>query len=670
MESHSLPPPPPPAQPQTIELPTRLMNPKIEALLCKAIALQLKLLLKDSNAQFTKQSFDELLVLVKYQMNDLMKNLNKIMLLQRRLSVSNDDIEMWLQGYKLNLNDLFENIQLNQFLRKDRLGDHNLHLLSEDDNTQNNEQSSMSNMDKMLKEQLLINKNLNLTSNISPDSNNGNNNTNNNNNNTNNHNNQKIQTATTQSHLQNPIFNCSIKLPELPPDHTYKFTSQFNNFTTDERIIKQNLVDESKVTESTLLNYLNTIEHHQTDKEDRDTTTTTTTTTTTNNNNKSDYEDNVDEEEMLALFGTTSYPKPYVHHDFNSYYNKKSFNIAKYSHNRIDIARKRVKDFEINNIMNKKNPIFNLIFELRENGKKFEEWKHNNNNNNNNSNQTDRPLGQDFKIETSFNNKKINSLLKKDLNNFLASRTHLQKKKKQVIEKAIKDRDIRISQIRQELIEKEKREKEAKTLALLKNQQLANAAVLDKVRSTSPQILIPPIPSIVPTEIIVGNAGDDDDDDEMGLFGGLESSDEESTVHTATNTTIPMSQPHMGVTTSQALSEESKEGNYEESNIAVSNTLPNIVSHEDKLITNNTVNDLSLLSDATVPSSVDHTMTQAPVLLTQDDSPKQLENTYINVSTPTSVPTTQEVLVEAPSEVSSTPHIETSVNLNSPSSDN
>lgn len=257
MEPHA-PAPPPPAQPQSVELPTRLMNPKIDALLCKAIALQLKLLLKDSNVEFTKQSFEELLILVKYQMNDLMKNLNKIMLLQRRLSVSNDDIEMWLQGYKLNVNDLFENIQLNQFLRKDRLGDKDLHLLSEDENTQNHEQTSMSNMDKMLKEQLLINKNLNLTSNISSD----------NTTTTNNSNNQKMQApTTTQSHLQNPIFNCNIKLPELPPDHTYKFTSQFNNFTTDERIIKQNLVNESKVTESTLLNYLNTIESDQTEQD-------------------------------------------------------------------------------------------------------------------------------------------------------------------------------------------------------------------------------------------------------------------------------------------------------------------------------------------------------------------------------------------------------------------
>lgn len=634
MESHpSLPPPL-----QTNELPIRFMNPKIDALLSKSIALQLKLLLKDSNIEFTQQSFNELMVLVKYQMNDLMKNLNKIMLLQRRLAVSNEDIEMWLQGYKLNVNDLFENIQLNQFLRQERLGDEeDPNLLLEGDNTNNDEQPSMSDMDKMLKEQLLINKNLNLISNISSD------------------NNQRMPTSSTQSHLQNPIFNCNIKLPELPPDHTYKFTSQFNNFTTDERIIKQNLVDESKITESTLLNYLNTIEMDETEPQEAQ----------TNNKHSRDH---VDDKEMLALFGTRSHPKPFIHHDFNFYYNKKSFNIAKYSHHRIDIARKRVKDFEINHIMNTKNPIFNLIYELRENEKKFDESTHNNNN-------LDNPLTSDFKIETSFNNKKINSLLKRDLSNFLSSRTHLQKKKKHVIEKAIKDRDIRINEIRQEIVEREKREKEAKTLALLKNQQLANAAVLEKVKSTTPQILIPQPapPSIIPTEIIVGANTGDDDDDEMGLFGGLESSDEESAINTtAAITTVPAvgPAPHVSPVTSQVVLEEietsiisaSKVDLVETQVIVPPNNLPTSVN----VVTNAT--DVSVLSDATVPSSVDHTMTQAPVLLTRDESIREIEETNVSVSTPKPISTTQEIQGETPSEMASTPIVENSNDSNPPPS--
>lgn len=617
----------------------------IDTLLVKSIALHLKLLLKDSNVKFSKIAFIQLINLIKFQLNDLIKNLNKIMLLQRRLFVSNDDLNIWLDGYNIHPYDLYKNIQLNNFLKDKRLVSNYNNINNDNNNSTNNNnnnntttvmdfifnppehsvvpESTSTSIDNLLRDQILINKHLNLNNLISNDT-------------------DTTSTSTSDKNMDNtftnPIFNCNINLPELPPDHTYKFTPQFNKFVTDERIIKKNLFNESKIGELTLLNYLNSIRNYQNEldahpvNEDH----TCTVTDESNNNNKEEQKQELQEQmddEMLALFGPIrSSNKPYINHDFNFYYNKKSFDIVKYSQSRINLERKRVENFELNNIMNTKNPIFNLI----------QEW---NQRDISNTTGMDDQINEsdtwnEFKIKTSFNNKKINKILADDLNKFIMSQKSLKAKKKVVMKIAIKERDMRISQIREQIIERERKENELKTLALLKNQQLAKPKVLEKVKSVTPDLNIPNVnlkSSILPTEILVGgsttNDNGDDDDDDIGLFGGLESSDDDDDDvvvasipnPTLSNKNINNSVPSTTDTTvnekvsSVSTSQDDKNTNNSLSN-STSNSSP-IINHDKEI----NGNDTSTLSENI---SIEHTLTEPPELINsfpETDSSKKEE---------------------------------------------
>lgn len=595
----------------------------IDIILTKSIALHLKLLLRDSNVEFSKIAFTQLINLIKFQLNDLTRNLNRIMLLQRRLSVSNDDLNIWLTGYHIHPYDLYQNIQLNNFLKDKRfrsnassIEDFILNLQST-----TTAPSSSTQIDRILKDQILINKHLNLNNLIRNDTDHSSNNTNKNKN----------------TRLNNPIFHCNINLPEFPPDHTYKFTPQFNEFVTDERIIKKNLFNESKNGEVTLLHYLNSIKNYENiidqpkinkiegQKETEA---------------ERAPEEDGEEEEMLALFGPVQQTnkKPYINYDVNSYYNKKSFDIVKYSQNRINLERKRVENFELNRIMNTKNPIFNLIRDLRQ--------QNNISSTTYNDSQT---IGNDlswngYKIKTSFNNQKINKILKDDLNKFIISKKSLKNKKKIVMEKAIKERDIRINQIREQIAERERKENELKTLALLKNQQLANQKVLEKVKSVTPSLNIPNInlkSSILPTEIVVGgsttNGNGDEDDDDIGLFGELESSDDDDddesvpnsilTNITSNNTTINATT----TTSSTGTTNEKVSDDITSPNEQTNNSLPNPTSNSTTTTTNddNALNQTNTSTTSSTNISVEHSLTEPTDLIkgiSETDSNKQEES--------------------------------------------
>lgn len=606
------------------------IDSNINNLLVKSIALHLKLLLKDSNVKFSKIAFLQLIDLIKFQLNDLIKNLNRIMLLQRRLLVSNDDLNIWLNGYNIHPYDLYKNIQLNNFLKDERLNSNYGNINSNTTNIVDfilhppshsiAPESTSTNIDNLLRDQILINKHLNLNNLIPNDT-------------------DTTSTSTSNKDANNtftnPIFDCNINLPELPPDHTYKFTPQFTNFVTDERIIKKNLFNESKIGEQTLLHYLTSIKNYQNDldyyslNED----TTPTVVDDSNDNNKGKEEEGKEEEkeegkqqqqqqqeqiddEMLALFGSIqSNTKSYINHDFNFYYNRKSFDIVKYSQIRINLEKKRVENFELNSIMNTKNPIFNLIHRLKQHDISSNTSKNDQLSENDSSNE--------FRIKTSFDNKKINGILEDDLNKFIVSQRSLRAKKKIVMKKAIKERDKRINQIREQIIEKERKENELKTLALLKNQQLANSKVLEKVKSVTPDLKIPNInlkSSILPTEILVGgsatNTNGDGDDDELGLFGGLESSDDndESIPNPALLTTNTNTRDTN--TTNTIINEKALNASNTQNDQITNNSLPDptsdstpTIDHDKEINKNHT----TTVSSGSI--SIEHTLTEPPELI-------------------------------------------------------
>lgn len=355
----------------TMELPTTSTNEHVDTLLRHSVAQYLHAMFNNNESiTLNKNTFDEFILLIKYQLDDMLIQLNKLTLLQRRQHVAKDDLKLWLQQYTLNTDEMDFSLQLNNFLRKRIRRDDTIDT-SNNSNTDNSDSLSKSDtlMDtlKTIQEQNLISQNLKI----------------------NNLNNTKL----------NHIMNELKIFPNLPPDHTFKFTSQFNSIVTDERIIRQNLINESRKTGTALSNLLSVNNKRE---------------ETAKRTDIEADELSIAQKEIIALFGPqddilsktiAKLEKNELNDDFDTmqflndddgdddrkdkekekeneknsndfslYYNKR-FNVVEYSMNRIKLARKMVKNYELNKIRRNYNPFINtskkILDSMKENGKEF-----------------------------------------------------------------------------------------------------------------------------------------------------------------------------------------------------------------------------------------------------------------------------------------------------------
>lgn len=91
------------------------MNHQMMDLFRKAIAVQLRPI--DSGTGITGMAMEQLCMFAEGQLDALMEGLHRISLLQRRQSVAVADLDMWLRGYHLSPSALYEAMEKSNYIR-------------------------------------------------------------------------------------------------------------------------------------------------------------------------------------------------------------------------------------------------------------------------------------------------------------------------------------------------------------------------------------------------------------------------------------------------------------------------------------------------------------------------------------------------------------------------
>ena len=270
-----------------------------EKVLAKAVALQLK----PARAHITQVAFDRLLMLVDGQLNDMIAHLHRMSNLQRRESIAKGDLEMLLEGFHLTPSSLDEQQQASGYYRDTyRQEFDHLHSLKE---INSNAKDIVSIEDREAVKQ-------NVASILVPPT--------------------------------NPLQKILPKwLPNFPPDHTYRFTPQYRHPITDETVIRRKIVEEGKKSELALAHLSQRTPKGPLQDVEK-------------------YDAQLAQEETLAVYGTQKKRKKTTASsaDLLSKLPQTNFSVEEYAHGRVEIARKKVLEFEERQWQAQQDPFLKL----------------------------------------------------------------------------------------------------------------------------------------------------------------------------------------------------------------------------------------------------------------------------------------------------------------------
>ncbi|CCE64530.1 hypothetical protein TPHA_0I00230 [Tetrapisispora phaffii CBS 4417] len=294
----------------------------MEVILAKAIALQLKLMNRDTT--ITKFAFTHLTSLVDEQLSDMVNQMEKLAALQRRKEVAKKDIDLWLRGFNLQPSDLTITHQQSEYIKEKYGGE--VTLLNRLATDTNEVLTVFKKTDKTLKDDSTL---------------------------------ETLKLVPITNTLENIIPDW---LPSFPPDYTYKFTPQFNKHITDATVIRKKVAAEGKKSEKALLHLLESEKI---------------TTSKLLNLDKFDSDDmDTAKLEMDALYSGGSCDRKkrtaffedeedrMVDEHGNSTSNK--FDIEKYVHKRINIVRNKVKQYEDKQLRLQNDPFLKMTALLSE----------------------------------------------------------------------------------------------------------------------------------------------------------------------------------------------------------------------------------------------------------------------------------------------------------------
>lgn len=195
----------------------------MEQLFAQAVLLQFKCLNKD--VSISQLAFDDLCYITLLQLDDLLQGLKKITQVQRRTKISKHDLELYFKGVDMDLSALNEQVDISNHIHKT--------FPKETQKLNENVDKVMSKFMTELEEtELLSSKHSEF---FVQD--------------------VDILNLLSTSKKSNKCF--PDWLPELPPDHTYKFTSLYKRPITDERVMKEKLLEEGLRSEKALIKMLN-----------------------------------------------------------------------------------------------------------------------------------------------------------------------------------------------------------------------------------------------------------------------------------------------------------------------------------------------------------------------------------------------------------------------------
>ncbi|CAR29664.1 ZYRO0G14146p [Zygosaccharomyces rouxii] len=279
-------------------------EPNVVKVLAKSVALQLK----PMNAQITQFAFDRLLQLVDGQLNDMISQLHRMSNLQRRETIAKGDISMLMEGFNISPSSIELQSRISEFYSQKYFKEFNhLHSLRD-------LQSSLAHEMVPFEDQEAVRQNV----------------------------------STVLVPPTNPLQDFLPKwLPDFPPDHTYKFTPQYSHPITDETTIRRQIVEEAKQSELAL--------SHLSQKKNP----------TDDIVNRSQYDSELAEQETLAIYGSQLKKRKTQHPQANSAdllskLPQTNFSVEEYAHNRIEVARKKVLEFEERQLQSQQDPFLKL----------------------------------------------------------------------------------------------------------------------------------------------------------------------------------------------------------------------------------------------------------------------------------------------------------------------
>lgn len=404
-------------------------------ILKKTVLFQLNSL----NICISNFALDELVNLVTAQMDGMFRNLHNLTLLQRRSQASQADLKLLFREFNLDGASLYQQFQVSEFIKSKHSVEYEKLVSSSTlptlPRSEEDEEDELNNIEEQQNE-------INV---LLPPSN--------------------------SLEKQIPSW-----LPNFPPDHTYKFTPEFNHPITDLKTIKKEIVKESRESEKALLNLNKSLSHIS---------------SASHTPPPPVLDDEDATEQQLDIWGDALQErKPTI--------TAKSFNennIEQYAKYRVELARERVTKFEVNQLKRTKNPFLKISETLY-----FSKSPH----------QSHKTI-----------QKTIDLQFRKSMTLFMHNVPKVQKLKKEKIRVAKEERAKLLKRRQEELISlRTKREQdEGHDLELLLNNDHARDPTDNNTTSNA-----------LNNSTIVINANADDDDDDINLFGILGSSEDENEI--------------------------------------------------------------------------------------------------------------------------------------------
>ncbi|KOG97241.1 Taf8p [Saccharomyces eubayanus] len=418
---------------------TEVSHLEIDAPVLEILKKSVLFQLNSLNICISNFALDEMVNLVAVQMDGMFRNLHNLALLQRRSQVSQADLKLLFREFNLDSGSLFQEFQISEHIKSRNSAEYQ----------------------KLVKSSSFIS-----PSHIDDDEEDETNN---------------IEEQQNEINVLLPPSNPLEKLipswlPNFPPDHTYKFTPEFNHPITDLKTIKREIVKESGESERALLNLNKRLFHIS----------------SASHTPSPRLPDASDASERLEIWGNTL-------HERKTAITTKSFdekNIEQYAKYRIELARERVSKFEINQLKRTKNPFLKISESLYS-------FK--------NPHQSHKVIQRSIDLQ-----------LRKSVTLFMHNLPKIQKLKKEKIQLAKEERQKSLKRRQEGLISqrKKKEQDEGHDLELLLNNEHVREST-DNDNSLNAL-------NASTIDINANANGDEDEDDDMNLFGILGSSEDEN----------------------------------------------------------------------------------------------------------------------------------------------
>ncbi|SMN20489.1 similar to Saccharomyces cerevisiae YML114C TAF8 TFIID subunit (65 kDa), involved in RNA polymerase II transcription initiation [Maudiozyma saulgeensis] len=432
--------------PNPEEIRHEAMEPELESLWLKALALQLKPM--NCNTEISRSAFELLSVLAMEQMDSMASELHRITTIQRRQRAAKMDVSLLLRGFNLAPDDLDITLQQTQHLKKQYIPQ---------SSTINSETQELNKIkDQIKKDKLLNNTPFQLIE-------------------------QEQEAALplrSSNNLQKYIPHW---LPKFPPDHTYMFTPQYNNPTTNEVLIRIKAAEEGRQSEKSLLGFLGARYDNEPSLD------------------IPSEKNIIDNENVLPKVEATIYPysNKRTGEEYRTGSNRvtkrlplstlthipKTFNVEEYAHKRIELARAKVNEYELKQLHRNNDPFLNLTKLVIQN---------------------DKTIKNRFQVD-----KEVKDTLRNSFRMMLSRIPETRKEKARVIQEAKKRRELKLEELK---LLQEKRDKERKS-------DTATSAHLETILFET---------NFTANRNSNGVGVGSNNGDDMGLFDTLDSSDDEA----------------------------------------------------------------------------------------------------------------------------------------------